>query len=892
MNRNYFEFLYIIGRGGFGKVWKVRLKNTNEYFALKEMFKVKVIDRRSEFSIMSERNLLSKLKHPFIVNMHFAFQDFSKLYLVMDLLTGGDLRYHIAKVKTFTEAQTKFFIANLILSLEYIHSQKIIHRDIKPENLVLDSKGYVRITDFGVAKINEKDNSSETSGTPGYMAPEVILIQNHSYPCDFFALGVIGYEFMNGYRPYLGRSRKEIKELISAKQARIKKEDLPKGWSVIAAEFINALLQRKPSKRLGYKNIEELKAHPWMKDINWELLAKKELKAPFLPSSDRENFDKGYCEGEEKVGEKTIERYEEYTKSECFEGLFSNYTYLDIDKVSSFQKKYGNNNEENKNNNNINIYNHTNYNVTRKMMNDENFKAISLNKDNKTNISNKSFHDRNHNSPKIANIKIVTNYISNNKKNKIKIKDLIGKDINKEIIHSNSNSNSNQGIKILSQNNSKKQIASKETVFDLLKNRQQFKNIILKSILGNNNKEKKLGKENTNINISKIQKFLMKNSRKINFNLTKKIFLNKSNSVKIVKPTNPNDLIHYNNYISNKKEERGSNSSLNKNLIDTKNINKNSDIKNTLMQQYLKSKNLNSNKLNIVLSNEKINGKHYPLKRKKHRNNSQREGEDFSQKIMSLLNNNKDKIKDKNSRKNELKKSKNLFLNPNTNLYNIMTLNKNKSKNFNKDNKTVKNQITKENHNIFSSTNNINVNIKRKNTNENETIINRFYHPKLTINNKLSKKKIFNYLSNLNIHSKNDNPIYKKFPFVYNLNTISNSPKNMLTINIDDSYSKNNLIKGKVINIHNHNFLTSNNVRSQKNIRNIIVNNISPTVNVLIHSEGKNLFKNKKSKGQKRFNSNNNRSKNNNININEKYNEIENKVKYKKKQFNTSKNQK
>ena len=137
VNRNNFEFLYIIGRGGFGKVWKVRLKNTNEFFALKEMFKVKVIDRRSEFSIMSERNLLSKLKHPFIVNMHFAFQDFSKLYLVMDLLTGGDLRYHIAKIKTFTEIQTKFFLANLIIALEYIHSQKIIHRDIKPENHIL-----------------------------------------------------------------------------------------------------------------------------------------------------------------------------------------------------------------------------------------------------------------------------------------------------------------------------------------------------------------------------------------------------------------------------------------------------------------------------------------------------------------------------------------------------------------------------------------------------------------------------------------------------------------------------------------------------------------------------------------------------------------------------------
>ena len=136
MNRNYFDFLYIIGRGGFGKVWKVRLKKNNEYFALKEMSKVKIIDRRSEVSIMSERNLLSKLHHSFIVNMYFAFQDFYNLYLVMDLLTGGDLRYHIAHKKTFTESQTKFFIANMLLALDYIHSQNIIHRDIKPENLV------------------------------------------------------------------------------------------------------------------------------------------------------------------------------------------------------------------------------------------------------------------------------------------------------------------------------------------------------------------------------------------------------------------------------------------------------------------------------------------------------------------------------------------------------------------------------------------------------------------------------------------------------------------------------------------------------------------------------------------------------------------------------------
>ena len=189
------------------------------------MSKVKIIDRRSERGILSERNFLSKLNHPFIVNMHFAFQDYENLFLVLDLLSGGDLRYHIARYKTFTEQQTKFFIACIIIGLEYIHSQSIIHRDIKPENLVADKDGYIHITDIGVAKKNTKDNSSETSGTPGYMAPEVLFSQNHSYTADYFAIGVIGYEFMLGRRPYVGRSRKEIKQVVLNRQAKISVND-------------------------------------------------------------------------------------------------------------------------------------------------------------------------------------------------------------------------------------------------------------------------------------------------------------------------------------------------------------------------------------------------------------------------------------------------------------------------------------------------------------------------------------------------------------------------------------------------------------------------------------------------------------------------------------------
>ena len=140
--------------------------------------------------------------------MRYAFQDNENLYLIMDLLNGGDLRYHICKNKKFSEEQTskfsfkffsEFFVACIILGLEYIHTNNIIHRDIKPENLVLEDKGYVRITDFGIAKLYQKENSAETSGTPGYMSPEVMCAQNHTIAVDYFALGVLCFEFMFGF---------------------------------------------------------------------------------------------------------------------------------------------------------------------------------------------------------------------------------------------------------------------------------------------------------------------------------------------------------------------------------------------------------------------------------------------------------------------------------------------------------------------------------------------------------------------------------------------------------------------------------------------------------------------------------------------------------------------
>jgi serine/threonine protein kinase len=343
VNRYSFEYISIIGRGGFGKVWKVCHKQTKKLYAMKEMNKAKIIDKKSEKSVKSERDLLSKLNHPFIINMHFSFQDTDNLYLVMDLLTGGDLRYHICKKRYFTEEQAKFFISCIILGLEYCHYYNIIHRDIKPENLILDSRGYVHITDFGIAKIQTSNNHKETSGTPGYMSPEVLCGQNHTISVDYFAIGVMGYEFMMGVRPYLGTNRKEIKEKIMAKQVVIHRKDIKNGWGVEAADFINRLLQRKPGKRLGAHGASEVKNHIWFKNYNWNDLYNKKLIAPYIPSNE-DNFDYKYCNNVEKQGLKTKERYAEIAISDNYKTIFNSYLYFNRNDLKNKKEENDNNN--------------------------------------------------------------------------------------------------------------------------------------------------------------------------------------------------------------------------------------------------------------------------------------------------------------------------------------------------------------------------------------------------------------------------------------------------------------------------------------------------------------------------------------------------------------------
>ena len=309
--------MYAIGKGGFGRVWKVMHKKTKKIFAMKEMSKAKIFIRKSINSISKEREFLSKLNYPFLSNMHYAFQTQTHLYIILDYLSGGDLRYYICKNNIFTEKETKFIISNILLSLEYIHSNHIIHRDIKPENLVFDSKGYLHLTDFGIAREHhENEILINSSGTPGYMAPEVLIKKPHSFEVDFYALGIIIFELVYGKRPYNGKTRKEIRDQVISREVKLKNCNLPLNWDENLIDFINGLLKRKIKNRLGHNGISEIKNHPFLNDVNWEEIEKMNLQSPFIFYGE-DNFDKSYANKKD----------EEYVKLINDSNVYCNFYY-------------------------------------------------------------------------------------------------------------------------------------------------------------------------------------------------------------------------------------------------------------------------------------------------------------------------------------------------------------------------------------------------------------------------------------------------------------------------------------------------------------------------------------------------------------------------------------
>ncbi len=190
----------VIGKGYFGKVSQVKYKEDGKIFALKSLKKNKLKEAKHIQHTKTERKILEFVHHPFIVSLKFAFQSETKLYLVMDYYNGGELFLHLRKNNRFQEEQAKFYLAQIILAIEFLHSNKIIYRDIKPENIILDDMGYIKLTDFGLAKdeIQDEVGTQTFCGTPEYLAPEIIRGDKYGKSVDIWCMGILLYEMLFG----------------------------------------------------------------------------------------------------------------------------------------------------------------------------------------------------------------------------------------------------------------------------------------------------------------------------------------------------------------------------------------------------------------------------------------------------------------------------------------------------------------------------------------------------------------------------------------------------------------------------------------------------------------------------------------------------------------------
>jgi serine/threonine kinase 38 len=309
--RNY-ESLAIIGRGAFGEVHVCRDKSNGEIVAIKKIKKEVLYIKNQVLHIRNEQILMSKVRSPWIVELKASFQEDDYLYLVMEFLPGGDLMNLLIKKDILTEDEARFYIAELILSIESIHKLDCIHRDIKPDNILIDKTGHIKLSDFGLAKISEKlfeqnnikysnDNANKHErnyscvGTAYYVAPEVLTKSGYGPEIDWWSVGVIFFEMLVGYAPFCSKETSEVCHKILNWEKYLKIPSKIK-ISPEAEDLISKLINH-PDIRLGINGVEEIKSHPFFKGIDWENI--RESKAPFIPKL-KNDYDTCYFDLYEK----------------------------------------------------------------------------------------------------------------------------------------------------------------------------------------------------------------------------------------------------------------------------------------------------------------------------------------------------------------------------------------------------------------------------------------------------------------------------------------------------------------------------------------------------------------------------------------------------------------
>lgn len=328
VNLDSFHIIKVIGKGSFGKVFLVRHKARKTLHALKVLKKDFIIRKNQVEHTKTERSVLGYINHPYIVGLTMAFQTADKLFFVLDYCAGGELFFHLGKLGRFPEERAKFYAAQITLALEYVHNLGVIYRDLKPENVLLDNKGNVRLTDFGLSKEGVRGHSSGASsfcGTPEYIAPEVLKRQGHGRAVDWWSLGALLYEMISGLPPFYSRNRETMFDKIMKAEI-----TFPQLMSAEARDILSRLLVRDPQQRLGSGegDAEELKAHPFFRDIDWATLATGTVIPPWAPmvngSLDTSQFDEEFTSMMPAVSPDVRDAY-----FGTFDSQFEGFTFVD-----------------------------------------------------------------------------------------------------------------------------------------------------------------------------------------------------------------------------------------------------------------------------------------------------------------------------------------------------------------------------------------------------------------------------------------------------------------------------------------------------------------------------------------------------------------------------------
>ncbi|CAG9318422.1 unnamed protein product [Blepharisma stoltei] len=286
------EVLQTLGTGSFGRVRLCRVRSTGDYAALKILKKSDILKMKQVDHVISEFSILRTIRHPFLVNLIGFTQDDRYLYLALEFVAGGELFSYLRTIGKLDNNHARLYAAQITTMFEYMHAQNIIYRDLKPENLLIGHDGYLKLTDFGFAKVVE-GRTYTLCGTPEYLAPEILLNKGHGKPVDWWTLGIIIYEMLAGIDPFTDEEPMAIYQKILKGKVKF-----PRNFDKNAKSLVKHLLVADLSKRYGnLKNgVNDIKNHRWFSGLDWLRLLAKGIDMPYRPTvrspDDTSNFSR------------------------------------------------------------------------------------------------------------------------------------------------------------------------------------------------------------------------------------------------------------------------------------------------------------------------------------------------------------------------------------------------------------------------------------------------------------------------------------------------------------------------------------------------------------------------------------------------------------------------